>query len=173
METLQSRREIQRGERGLLRIPDWQHLVILLVSYFHVLPNDYFMQNLWMVLGVGVRSKSPFPGQLSHWQDRDLNFINYTFRTFCLWRSDSGERTTTLCSQLFYNLLLFRPLGFLQETGVKKMLLQLLPVRSNDPNCSTLCTHHCLGMLTVQTDYAVQKYLTTFYLFLLQEKFPK
>lgn len=45
-----------------------------------------------MVLVVGVGSTSPILGQHSHWQDRDLKFINYTFRTFCLWRSDSGER---------------------------------------------------------------------------------
>lgn len=63
---LQGRRKMPGEERGLLEIPGWQHLVILLVGYFHVLPNDSFMQNLWMVLGVGVGSKPPFPGQHSH-----------------------------------------------------------------------------------------------------------
>lgn len=40
--TLQGRREMHREESGLLGIPGWQHLVILLVGYFCVLPNDCF-----------------------------------------------------------------------------------------------------------------------------------
>lgn len=84
-------------------------------------------KNLWMVLRVGAGSRAPFQEANSHCQIRDLKFINCAFRawggSFCLWRADSRERTVTLCSQRFYNLPLFFPLGLLQETGVRKMVL--------------------------------------------------
>ena len=138
-------REVCGKERGLLGIHCRQHLVVLSSSCFCLIPDSCFMWNLWMVLRVGIGSGSPFPGEYCHWQDSSLKFIDCAFRawggSFCLWRSDSGKRTVTLCSWQFYNLPLFFPPGLLQETGVRKKLLQLLLVRRNDPNCSILCTH--------------------------------